>query len=176
MKKIFRFLNQLTAWMRKDTRVVVRGNENWDDGTCYMIKMATPSPQTKITQVIDKNTNVMTPFPEVTGSTSISISTDWISDIVEGINSWINSMDVYVRCQQVDSRGENIGRPYLISIVNPTVGCPWFCVQIGDDDEYYQEYSLYENKGVGIILKDGRSLLITREGDTDVKEWKIDIY
>ena len=174
MKNIF---NRLTAWTRKDTDVIVRNSVDWDDSIFYQIKMATPSPETKVVQYIDKNTNIMSPFPEVSGSTTVGgISMDVVADIVAGISSWINDMDVYVRIQKVTSRGDAIGKALLLCFINPTVGCPWVSIQKSDDD-YYQEYSVYENKGVGVLdaFDDGTSLNITREGDTDVKNWKIDI-
>ena len=174
MKNIF---NRLTAWTRKDTDVIVRNSVDWDDNIFYQIKMATPSPETKVVQYIDKNTNIMSPFPEVSGSTTVGgISMDVVADIVAGISSWINDMDVYVRIQKVTSRGDAIGKALLLCFINPTVGCPWVSIQKSDDD-YYQEYSVYENNCVGVLdaFDDGTSLNITREGDTDVKNWKIDI-
>lgn len=177
MKKLIRIFNRLTAWMRKDTDVMVRNSDGWGDDVIYQIKMATPSPETKITQYIDKNTNIMSPFPEVSGSTTVGgISTDIVADIVDGISNWVNDMDVYVRIQRVTSRGDNIGKALLICITNPTVGCPWVSIQ-KSDDEYYNEYSLEENHDVGVLdaFDDGTCLTIARQGDTDVKNWKIDI-
>ena len=93
MKNIF---NRLTAWTRKDTDVIVRNSVDWDDNIFYQIKMATPSPETKVVQYIDKNTNIMSPFPEVSGSTTVGgISMDVVADIVAGISSWINDMDFW---------------------------------------------------------------------------------
>ena len=177
MKKLIRTFNRLTAWMRKDTDVMVRNSDGWGDDVFYQIKMATPSPETKTIVYMDKNTNVMTPYPEVSGSTTIGgISMDIVSDIVDGISNWVNDMDTYVRIQRVTDKGDAIGKALLICVTNPTVGCPWFSIQRSDDD-YYQEYSLYENQGVGVLdaFDDGTSLNITRQGDTDVKNWKIDI-
>lgn len=177
MKFLSSIFNRATAWMRKDTDVMVRNSDGWGDDVYYQVKMATPSPETKITQYIDRNTNIMSPFPEVSGSTTVGgISTDIVADIVDGVSNWVNDMDVYVRIQRVTSRGDNIGKALLLCFINPTVGCPWFSIQ-KSDDEYYQEFSLYENHDVGVFdaFDDETSLTITRQEDTDVKNWKIDI-
>jgi hypothetical protein len=170
--------NKLTAWMRKDTDVMVRNSDGWGDDVFYQIKMATPSPQTKIVDYIDKNTNIMSPYPEVFGSTTVGgISMDIVADIVDGISNWVDDMDVYVRIQRVTSKGDNLGNALLFCFTNPTVGCPWFSIQRSDDSMYYFEKSLDENTGVGVLdaFEDGTSLNITRQGDSDVKNWKIDI-
>ena len=170
--------NRYTAWMRKDTDVMVRNSPDWGDDVFYQIKMATPSPETKTTSYMDKNTNVMTPYPEVSGSTTVGgISMDIVSDIVAGISSWANDMDTYIRIQRVTSRGDEIGKALLICVTNPTVGCPWFSIQRSDDDLYYQSYSLDEGHYVGVLdaFDDGTGLTITRQSDSDVKNWKIDI-
>ena len=177
MKKLIRIFNRLTAWMRKDTDVMIRNSDGWGDDVFYQIKMATPSPENKITVYIDKNTNIMSPFPEVSGSTTVGgISTDIVADIVAGISSWVNDMDVYVRIQKVTSHGDAIGKALLLCFINPTVGCPWFSIQ-KSDDTYYREYSLYEDHGIGVLdaFDDGTCLTVTRQDDTDVKNWKIDI-
>ncbi len=177
MKKLVSIFNKMTAWFRKDTDVMVRNSDGWGDDVFYQIKMATPSPEEKKTVYMDKNTNVMTPYPEVSGSTTVGgISTDVVADIVAGISSWVNDMDVYVRIQRVTSRGDNIGKALLICVTNPTVGCPWFSIQ-KSDDAYYQSYSLDEGHSAGVLdaFDDGTELTITRQGDTDVKNWKIDI-
>lgn len=177
MKFLKSFLNRLTAWSRKDTEVMVRNSPGWGDDVFYSVKMATPSPESKVSQYIDKNTNIMSPFPEISGTTTIGgVSADLVADIVDGISSWINDMDVYVRIQRVTSRGDNIGKALLFCITNPTVGCPWISIQKSNDN-FYQEYSLYENHSVGILnaFGDNVCLTITRQGDTDVKNWKIDI-
>jgi hypothetical protein len=177
MKKLISLFNRYTAWMRKDTDVMVRNTDNWGDDVFYQIKMATPSPEIKTIVYMDKNTNVMTPYPEVSGSTTVGgISMDIVADIVDGISNWVNDMDVYVRIQRVTSRGDNIGKALLICVTNPTVGCPWFSIRRSDDD-YYQEYSLYEGHSAGVLdaFDDGTELTITRQDDTDVKNWKIDI-
>jgi len=178
MKKFIRIFNRLTAWFRKDTDVMVRNSEGWGDDVFYQIKMATPSPESKTTVYIDKNTNLMSPFPEMSGSTTVGgISMDLVSDIVDGISGWVNDMDVYVRIQRVTSHGDAIGKALLLCFINPTVGCPWFSIQRSDDSWYYVEKSLYENNSVGVLdaFDDDTSLTITRQGDTDVKNWKIDI-
>jgi hypothetical protein len=177
MKFLSSIFNRLTAWMRKDTDVMVRNGDGWGDDVFYQIKMATPSPEAKTTVYIDKNTNIMSPYPEVSGSTTVGgISMDIVADIIDGISNWVNGMDVYVRIQRVTSHGDNVGKALLLCFINPTVGCPWVSIQKSDDD-YYQEYSVYENNGVGVLdaFDDGTSLNITRQGDTDVKNWKIDI-
>jgi hypothetical protein len=177
MKNLFHIFNKFTAWARKDTDVMVRNSDEWGDDVFYQIKMATPSPESKVIQYIDKNTNIMSPFPEVSGSTTVGgISMDIVADIVDGISNWVNDMDVYIRIQRVTSQGDEIGKALLLCFTNPTVGCPWVSIQKSDDD-YYQEYSVYENNGVGVLdaFNDGTSLNITRQGDTDVKNWKIDI-
>ena len=151
MKFLKSIFNRYTAWMRKDTDVMVRNGDGWGDDVFYQVKMATPSPETKITQYIDKNTNIMSPFPEVSGSTTVGgISMDIVADIVDGISNWVNDMDVYVRIQRVTSHGDVIGKALLICITNPTAGCPWVSIQKSDDD-YYQEYSVTENNGVGVL-------------------------
>jgi len=177
MKFLKSIFNRVTAWICKDTDVMVRNSDGWGDDVFYQIKMATPSPETKITVYIDKNTNIMSPFPEVSGTTTIGgISADFVADIVDGVSNWVNDKDVYVRIQRVTSRGDNVGKALLICITNPTVGCPWVSIQKSDDD-YYNEYSLAENQDVGVFdaFDDGTCLTITRQGDTDVKNWKIDI-
>ena len=177
MKKLISLFNRYTAWMRKDTDVMVRNSDGWGDDVFYQIKMATPSPEAKTTVYIDKNTNIMSPYPEVSGSTTVGgISADIVADIVDGISNWVNDMDVYVRIQRVTSRGDNIGKALLICVTNPTVGCPWFSIQRSGDD-YYQSYSLDEGHFAGVIdaFDDGTELTITRQSDTDVKNWKIDI-
>lgn len=171
------FFNRCTAWMRKDTDVMVRNTDGWGDDVFYQIKMATPCPENKIISYIDKNTNIMSPYPEVSGSTTVGgISMDVVADIVDGISNWANDMDAYVRIQRVTSRGDAVGKALLICVTNPTVGCPWFSIQKSDDD-YYQSYSLDEGHGVGVLdaFDDGTSLNIKRESDSDVKNWKIDI-
>ena len=178
MKFLSSIFNRLTAWMRKDTDVMVRNSDGWGDDIFYQVKMATPSPEDKIIEYIDKNTNIMSPFPEVSGSTTVGgISMDVVADIVDGISNWVNDMDVYVRIQRVTSKGDNVGKALLFCFTNPTVGCPWFSIQRSDDSWYYFEKSLDENTGVGVLdaFDDGTSLSITRQGDTDVKNWKIDI-
>jgi hypothetical protein len=177
MKKLVSIFNRLTAWFRKDTDVMVRNTDSWGDDVIYQIKMATSCPEAKTIVYMDKNTNVMTPYPEVSGSTTVGgISEDVIADIVDGISNWVNSMDVYVRIQRVTSRGDAIGKALLICVTNPTVGCPWFSIQ-KSDDPYYQAYSLDEGHFAGVLdaFDDGTELTITRQGDTDVKNWKIDI-
>lgn len=171
MKSLMRLFNRYTAWLRKDSRLVIRNGPDWDDNKFYSIRMATPDPETKTSNVIDKNTNV-TNFPELTGCDDVTISTDWIQDIIQGIDSWVD-MDVYSRCQQVDSRGENIGEAFLVSVFNPTIGCPYCIIQTSDG--FYWSQSLYEGHSVGVILKDGRCMTVTRDNDSDVKEWKVDV-
>jgi hypothetical protein len=176
-KMLWSFFNRCTAWMRKDTDVMVRNSDDWGDDVIYQIKMATPCPETKTIVYMDKHTNVMTPYPEVSGSTTVGgISMDIVADVVDGISNWMNDMDVYVRIQRVTSRGDAIGKALLICITNPTVGCPWFSIQ-KSDDAYYQEYSLYEGHSVGVLdaFDDQTCLTISRQNDTDVKNWKIDI-
>jgi hypothetical protein len=177
-KKLLSIFKRLTAWMVKDTDVMVRNSDGWADDVFYQIKMATPSPETKTISYIDKDTNIMSPFPEVSGTTTIGgISTDIVADIVDGISNWVNDMDVYIRIQKVTRNGDPIGKALLMCFTNPSVGCPWFSIQRSDDSWYYFEKSLYENQGVGVLdaFDDGTSLDIRREGDTDVKNWKIDI-
>jgi hypothetical protein len=179
MKSLISIFNQFTAWMRKDTDVMIRNSDSWGNDTFFQIKMATPCPQTKITSYINKDTNIMTPYPEVSGSTTIGgISTDIVADIVDGISNWVDDMDVYIRIQRVNSRGDALGRAILICVTNPTVGCPWLSMQRSDDSSYYVSQSLYENQSVGILdaFDDNTSLNIARQGDTDVKNWKIDIF
>lgn len=176
MKNIFRDLydsfNQSTAWLRKDSRLLIRNGQGIIEGNkFYSIRMATPDPETKTSSVIDKDTNV-TNFPELTGCDDVSISTDWISDIIQGIDSWV-SMDVYSRCQQVTDRGDNIGEALLVSVFNPTVGCPYCIIQTTGG--FYWSQALDENHSIGVLLKDGRSLTVYRDSDSDVKEWKVDV-
>ena len=99
-------------------------------------------------------------------------SLDWLSDIVQGIDSW-SEMDVYARCQQVTDRGDNIGEAVLVSVYNPTVGCPYCIVQTSDGS--YFEQALYEGHSLGVFLKDDRCITVTRDSDSDVKEWKVDV-
>lgn len=171
-KFIVRYFNRYTAWLRKDSRLLVRNGEGIIDGNkFYSIRMASFDPEQKTSNVIDKDTNV-TNFPELTGCVGVSPSTDWIADIVEGIDSWVE-MDVYARCQQVDSRGNNIGEAFLVSVFNPTIGCPYCIVQ--SSDGFYFSQSLYEGHSLGVILSDGRTMTVYRDSDTDVKEWKVDV-
>ena len=170
--KLPRLFDRWTAWLRKDSRLVIRNNPDWPSTTFYSIRMATPDPQTKTSNVIDKNTNV-TNFPELTGADDVSFSLDWLQDIIQGIDSWVE-MDVYARCQQVNDRGDNIGNALLASVYNPTVGCPYFIFQ--STDGFYYSKALYENTGVDFMLSDGRSVSVRREGDSDVKEWRVDIW
>jgi hypothetical protein len=167
-----RFIDRYTAWFRKDSRLVIRnGQDIIDNNLFYSIHMATPNPQTKSSFVIDKDTNV-TNFPELTGNNDVDISLDWIQDIVNGITSWV-SMDVYSRCQQVTDRGDNLGDAILVSVYNPTIGCPYCIIQTSGG--FYWSQSLDENKSIGVLMGDGRCFTVTRDGDSDVKEWKVDI-
>lgn len=171
LQQLIKLFNRYTAWLRKDSRVVIRNNPDWPASTFYSIRMATPDPETKTSAVINKDTNVMT-FPELTGCDDVTISLDWLQDIIQGIDNWVD-MDVYARCQQVTDRGDNIGNGLLVSVINPTIGCPYFIFQ--DTDGFYYSASLDENKGVDFMLKDGRSISVHREGDSDVKEWRVDV-
>lgn len=163
---------KLMAWLRKDSRMVIRNGESLiANNKFYNIHLATPNPQTKAAYTIDKNTDV-TNFPELTGNNDADISLDWIQDIINGINSWV-SMDVYARCQQVDDRGNNIGEAVLVSVYNPTVGCPYCIVQTSGG--FYYSASLNENKGLDLMMSDGRTFRVYRDSDTDVKEWKVDV-
>jgi hypothetical protein len=167
-----RFVDTYAGWFRKDSRLVIRNGQGIIDGNkFYSVHMATPNPQTKTSAVIDKDTNV-TNFPELTGDNDADISLDWIQDIINGIDSW-TSMDVYSRCQQVTDRGDNINEAILVSVYNPTIGCPYCTIQTSGG--FYWSQSLDENTGVGVLLKDGRSFSVRRNGDSDVKEWKVDI-
>jgi hypothetical protein len=170
--RIIDIFNRYTAWLRKDSRLVVRNGQGIIDGNkFYSVRMATPDPESKTSAVIDKDTNV-TNFPELTGCDDVSISLDWIQDIIQGIDSWF-SMDVYSRCQQVTDRGDNIGEAILVSVFNPTVGCPYCIIQTSGG--FYWSQSLYEGHSVGVLLEDGRCFTVTRENDSDVKEWRVDI-
>lgn len=167
-----KLFNRYTSWFRKDSRLVIRNGQGIIDGNkFYSVRMATPDPETKTSSVIDKDTNV-TNFPELTGADDVTISLDWIQDIIQGIDSW-TEMDVYSRCQQVTERGDNIGNALLVSVYNPTVGWPYFIFQ--DTDGFYFSKSLDQNQGVDFMLKDGRTISVHRESDSDVKEWKVDI-
>jgi len=164
--------NKYTAWLRKDSRIVVRNGQSLIDGNkFYSIHMATPDPETKTSNVIDKSTDV-TNFPELSGCDDVTISTDFISDIISGIDNWFD-MDVYARCQQVNDRGDNIGEAILVSVFNPTVGTPYAYIQTSGGFSYCA--TLDENKAVDLMMTDGRSVRIAREGDSDVKEWRVDV-
>ena len=170
-------LSSLTAWIRKDTDVMIRNSDKWGDDVFYQIKMATPSPETKIDRYINKSTNIMSPFPEISGSTTVGgISMDFVSDIIDGISSWLNHLDVYIRIQRVTDRGDNIGKALVLCVTNPTFGCPWVSIQKSNDD-YSRQYSVSENTSVLLLdaFDDGTPLNIARQGDTDVKNWKITI-
>jgi hypothetical protein len=171
MNLLITLFNRWTAWLRKDSRLVIRNNPDWPDSTIYSVRMATPDPQTKTSSTIDKNTDVRN-FPELTGADDVSFSLDWLQDILQGIDS-LFEMDVYARCQQVNSRGDNIGDGLVASVYNPTVGCPFFRFQ--STDGFYYSRALDENTGVDFMLNDGRTVSVRREGDTDVKEWRVDI-
>lgn len=173
MIDLVKFFNRYTAWLRKDSRIVVRNGQGIIDGNkFYSIHMATPDPQTKTASVIDKDTNV-TNFPELSGCDDVDISTDWIQDIVNGIDSWF-SMDVYSRCQQVTDRGDDIGEAVLVSVFNPTIGCPYAYIQTSAG--FFYKATLYENQAVDLMLpQSGRTFRIARDSDSDVKEWKVDV-
>lgn len=160
------------AWFRKDSRIVVRNGQSIiDNGKFYSVRMASYDPQEKTSSVIDKDTTVTT-FPDMQGCVGVSPSLDWVSDIVEGIDSWAE-MDVYARCQQVTDRDDNIGEAILVSVFNPTVGCPYAYIQTSGG--FFYCATLDENKAVDLMLTDGRSMRIAREGDSDVKEWRVDV-
>lgn len=165
-------LKKIKAWLRKDSRILVRNGQGIiDNSKFYNIKMATPNPQSTTANVIDKNTNV-TNFPELSGNNDGDISGDWIQDIISGISS-LSSMDVYARCQQVDDRGNNIGEAVLVSVYNPTIGCPYCIVQTTGG--FYYSKSLTENTALDLMMTDGRTMRIFRDYDSDVKEWKLDV-
>lgn len=172
LKFFYNYFNRYTAWLRKDSRLVVRNGQGIIDGNkFYSIRMATFDPETKTSNVIDKDTNV-TNFPELTGCVGVDPSTDWISDIVQGIDSWVE-MDVYARCQQVTDRGDNIGEAVLVSVFNPTIGCPYCIIQTSGG--FYYSQSLYEGHSISLMMTDGRTMTVTRDSDSDVKEWKVDV-
>ena len=165
-------IDRLFGWLTKDSRILVRNGQSIiDNNKFYGIRLATPNPETKTSSVIDKNTNV-TDFPDLSGDNDVTISLDWIQDIVDGIDSW-ESMDVYARCQQVTDRAENVGEAILVSVNNPTIGEPYCIVQTTDG--FYFKHAFDENKGVDVMLKDGRCVRVYRDSDTDLKEWKIDV-
>ena len=171
-KTLERFIDRYADWFRKDSRLVIRNGQGIiDDNKFYSVHLATPNPQTNTASVIDKDTNV-TNFPELTGNNDADISLDWIQDIINGIDSW-TSMDVYSRCQQVTDRGDNINDAILVSVYNPTIGCPYCIIQTSGG--FYWSQSLNEGHSVGVLLKDGRCFTVTRDNDSDVKEWKVDI-
>lgn len=172
MLDLVKLFNKYTAWLRKDSRLVVRNGQSLIDGNkFYSIHMASPDPEAKTASVIDKNTDVTT-YPELSGCDDVTISLDWLQDIIQGFDSWFE-MDVYARCQQVDDRGENIGEAILVSVFNPTVGCPYAYIQTSGG--FFYQATLIENKSVDLMMGDGRTMRITRDSDSDVKEWKVDV-
>lgn len=171
--KIQRLIDKLIGdWFRKDSRILVQNGQTLiDNSKFYNIKMATPNPQTRIDTVIDKTTNV-TDFPVLSGNNSGDISSDPFADILSAIDT-IFSMDVYARCQQVDDRGTNINEGILVSVYNPTIGCPYCVVQTTSGFLYIK--SLNENSGLDVMLADGRIMTVYRGNDSDVKEWKVNV-
>jgi hypothetical protein len=171
-KDLIKKFNYYTAWLRKDSRIVVRNGQGLINGNkIYSVSMASPDPETKTYNVITKDTNV-TNFPELSGCDDVTISTDFISDIIAGIDNWFE-MDVYSRCQQVDDRGEPIGEAILVSVFNPTIGCPYAYIQTTGG--FFYQATLYENHSVDLMMGDGRTMRITRDSDSDCKEWKVDV-
>ena len=156
----------------KDSRMLVRNGQSLiDQNKFYSVHMGTLEPEAKNSYVLDAQSDIRS-FPDMTGTYSVTISLDWLADIISGFST-VGAMDVYCRAQQVTNRGDNIGEAILISVNNQTIGCPYVVLQTSNG--FYQKVSLFAGQATNLILSDGRRIRVARLMGTDVKKWVVDI-